>query len=195
MRAARGGFALVELLVALVLFALAAQSLAGLQRMLVREQSTGMAEFLVQSETARASRILRRTAEAASHVEIPPPGAASNTTLTLWENRDPSSGTPILAGQPSRYAHFCKDRHSRLLLYRGEAPLPDILCGVTESAEVVAGESAGGMALELLFERPPVEDDVLRISCRFRLAGSAARPAAESGESAVIVLRGPRRLP
>jgi prepilin-type N-terminal cleavage/methylation domain-containing protein len=202
-----GGFTLVELLIAVILFAVVAASMVAIEQMGLRRQAASLGESTADSNANAAGRVLRRELSSISYIETPPSGTLS-TQLRVWENVNPGPGSgagTTLASGLRRFKYFCvlsvsggtpQQVRDDLLFYSGDYPaasawpMPAIVCGADPPAgaqRVMVAGGVTGMSVAATFNRPL--NNLLQVGYVLTL-NRANRPTVTVNHTTEVTLRG-----
>ncbi|MDD5656972.1 MAG: prepilin-type N-terminal cleavage/methylation domain-containing protein [Elusimicrobia bacterium] len=155
-RSPRPGFALVELLIAMALFAIIAVGLLSFQSMVLGGHSRALNSSALGNSVTAIRRAFTVALQEASYVSLPSAGSSA-PAFTALSNCEDDGATPLAAG-PAGFSHICLDAAGKnIFIYRGAAPVPAIVCGQDPGAGVTRALVAGGRGLRvntIRFNRP-----------------------------------------
>ncbi|MBI5241824.1 MAG: prepilin-type N-terminal cleavage/methylation domain-containing protein [Elusimicrobia bacterium] len=165
LRNLRRGFSLVELMVAVALFAFMAGGLAAFYGMAFGSQYRRFADVGVANGATLVRRSFDYALGSATYIQDPSTGTAADL-LTVWTNLDADGASPLVAGAPVRYTTLCLDASSLTVYsYQGGFPKVDFACGQSPagvSRDILAG-GPGFREARLVFYRP--EPNLVQMTC------------------------------
>jgi prepilin-type N-terminal cleavage/methylation domain-containing protein len=168
-RSGRPGFSLVELMVAIALFAVVAGALAGFYGMVFGNQYRRFADLTVANGETLVRRAFDTAMGSATYLQSPSSGTAA-ATLTAWTNLDADGRTPLVTGAPVQFSTLCLDgAGQQIYLYQGSFPKPDFSCGES-TATVTRMLLAGGPGFQntsLVFYR--AQPNLVQMTCGITL--------------------------
>jgi prepilin-type N-terminal cleavage/methylation domain-containing protein len=192
------GFSLIELVVAINLFAILVAAIAAIESSVLRQQSKVMGNALVASGATSIGKAFGSMGSSASFIGAPAAGTAA-PSATFWENFDWTTSTAIDPTQPVRFRHFCiqptgaSPNEGLLWFYEGGFPMPAIACGVGAANGVTRARiaGAGDVTVTALFFRPANENNLIQLSYTVTLPASNTREAFSMSNASQIEIRGP----
>lgn len=139
------GFTLAELLVATTLFAVALSGVHAVQTTAFKGQSVMMRKAIVENNATVVGAAIRDAIAKASVIARPANVGDETTDLLILENVNPSDGVSPLLGVPlaPSFNYICADASDTIHFYRGDLPVPAIVCGQAPPAGIEKTFSVG----------------------------------------------------
>lgn len=194
----RGGFTLVEMLIAAALFGVVFAAVFALCSSAFGRRTHLLAGGLVHGDAALLETALSRAAASASYVESPSSGTLSVSELCLWENVSPDDGVSAVAAGARRYSYFCRTGAGQVFLHGGDFPRPAIVCGAPAAGVDLIPLVGGGSSLvtaSVAFARPSGEDNVVLVDYRLDLPARPMTRAVTASGTLQLNVQGAMELP
>lgn len=133
-RRPEGGFTLLELVVAMALFAVVGTAVAEVYTAAYANATKRFSEASFYDSNTLLRAALVSAVDGATYIQRPGPGGFDDA-LVVWTNLDDDGAMPLVPGDPVRFAELCLDRASgAVYLYRGDSGPPAAgQCGSDDS--------------------------------------------------------------
>jgi Tfp pilus assembly protein PilW len=174
------GFSLVELLVATLICSFMTVTLIEINATAFRSQTRLFSDAAIENSATNVRRAVATALGSATFLEVPNAGAPLTNVLSVWDNTDPSDGSPMV-GNTRTYTYLCADAAgNNFYKYRGSvvwpAGRPAIVCGQAAAGATqtfVAGSN--NFLIRPRFFLPATETNHVQADCGIELRVSRLR--------------------
>jgi len=191
MKTSKGGFTLVELIIAMSLSLLVILALTKLTTMAVHNHTRGVRSAASQLEAALLFKAIEHDLASATHLVTPAEADTFGSRLEVCSNAmrgatAADAPVPIDAGKPVHFSAFCQSGNN--LYYHALAGCPAVYsCGTNPTMTFGTEENAAAALFKRASPRSPVVEVTIAVSSKdhpVRRSASFALAYAVSGEQA-----------